>query len=195
MRPVRALSFALAVAVAAAVGAPTVATAQAHAAARSRASQQSDDSVTRIVPRYPMRGSDALLSRDGYTALVLTDRSLVLQLTHEGVDHLTRRASQAEREVGREVRSQPVATAVAALVGGLVRTIADRGLEYDLRDLGDARYVNRRIVLRRLSGDEVFGNVEIDGTPLMEGFDAGEARAFLTRVQAAAARSRQSDAR
>jgi hypothetical protein len=183
MRRVRALSLVLALA---AVGAPALAAAQAPASTRSRASRQPDDSVTRIVPRYPMRGSDALVSRDGHIALVLTDRSLVLQLTHEGIDHVTRRSREAEQDVGREVKSQPVARAVAALVGGLVRSIADRGLEYDLRDLADARVVDHRVVLRRLSGDEVFGNVEIDGTEVMESFDPAEARAFVARVRAAA---------
>lgn len=180
MRRVRALSLALVVA---AVGAPTVATAQA------RASVQPDDSVTRIVPRYPMRGSDALISRDGFTALVLTDRSLILQLTHEGIDHVMRGAREAERDVGRDVKPQPIAQAVAAMVGGLVRTIVDRGIEYDLRDLGDASYAGGRVVLRRLSGDEVFGKVEVQGREVMESFDAREARAFTTRVRAAAART------
>jgi hypothetical protein len=76
------------------------------------------------------------------------------------------------------------------MVGGIVRSIADRGLEYDLRDLGDAGYSNRRVVLRRLSGDEVFGDFEIQGRQAMEGFDPDEARAFTARVRAAAARAR-----
>ena len=181
MRRVRALSLAL---VLAAVGIPSLAAAQSSA--RSRVSAQPDDSVMRIVPRYPMRGSDALLSRDGNVALLLTDRSLILQLTYEGVDHVMGRAREAERDVGSDGPSQPVARAVAALMGGLVRTFADRGLEYDLRDLADARYVDRRIVLRRLSGDEVFGNMNINGREVMDGFEPSEARAFLARVRAAA---------
>jgi hypothetical protein len=187
MRAVRALLVAL---VLAALGAPAAATAQGHGAARSRTSTLPSDSAVQMVPRYPMRGSDALISRDGLTALVLTDRSLILQLTHEGVEHMTRRAAEAEREARREAKPEPIARAVAAMVGGIVRTIADRGLEYDLRDLGDAGYANGRVVLRRLSGDEVFGDFEIQGRQAMEGFDPGEARAFTARVRAAAARTR-----
>jgi hypothetical protein len=187
MRRVRALSFAVALA---AVGVTAAATAQAQTSAPRRASSLPSDSAVQLVPRYPMRGSDALISRDGLTALVLTDRSLILQLTHEGVEHLTRRAQEAERESGSGGKPEPIARAVAAMVGGIVRSIADRGLEYDLRDLGDAGYSNRRVVLRRLSGDEVFGDFEIQGRQAMEGFDPDEARAFTARVRAAAARAR-----
>ena len=187
MRSVRALSLALVVA---SFAAPAVATAQGHGAARSRVSTLPSDSAVQMVPRYPMRGSDALISRDGLTALVLTDRSLILQLTHEGMDRVTQGAREAERDVGRDVKPEPIARAVAAMVGGLVRTIVDRGLEYDLRDLGDAGYSNGRVVLRRLSGDEVFGDFEIQGRQAMEGFDPGEARAFTARVRATAARAR-----
>ena len=187
MRSVRALSLALAVA---AVGVPADATAQAHGSARSRASTLPSDSAVKLVPRYPMRGSDALISRDGLTALVLTDRSLILQLTYEGVDHVTRRAQEAEREAERDAKPEPIARAVAAMVGGLVRTLADRGLEYDLRDLADAGFTNRRVVLRRLSGDTLFGDFEIQGRQAMEGFDPAEARAFTARVRATAERVR-----
>ena len=192
MRRVRALSLALVVA---AVGVPITASAQAQAAARPRASRLPSDSMVQLVPRYPMRGSDALISRDGLTALLLTDRSLILQLTHEGVDHVTRRTQAAERDAERDPSPEPIGRAVAAMVGGIVRSIADRGLEYDLRDLGDAGFANRRVVLRRLSGDEVFGDFEIQGRQAMEGFDPDEARAFTARVRATAERARTANPR
>jgi hypothetical protein len=176
MRRALALSFVAALTL---VAAPPRAAAQSTSVPAARPGR---DSVHRLVPRYPMRGVDALVSRDGLTALLLVDRTLLLQPTNEGVERMLR----AGRDARRKASDQPLAAAVASVVSSVVRSLADQAIEYDLRDLDDARWADGKLVLRRRSGEDAFGDLVIDGRRVLEDFDPAEARDFAARVRAAA---------
>ena len=69
----------------------------------------------------------------------------------------------------------------------MLTPLLDHGIAYHLRDLGDARYDDGRLLLLRANGDEVFRDVEIGHGPLMESFSAADAKAFAARARIARA--------
>ena len=71
---------------------------------------------------------------------------------------------------------------------GALMPLFDHGIAYHLRDLGDARYDDGRLLLLRASGEEVFRDVEVGKEPLMESFRAEDAIAFAKQARAARAR-------
>lgn len=143
------------------------------------------DSIARIVPRVPVRSARyAITSTDGRTALLLQDTTLVLQLTDRGLEFVGRGDDAADADRGF------LSALLGSMLRGGLRVLLDRGIEYSLRDLQEARYHNGRLVLQSVRGNDVFENVNIDGRQLMESFSERDAREFARRVNAARARLR-----
>jgi hypothetical protein len=70
-----------------------------------------------------------------------------------------------------------------------VRTMLDRGIEFPVSELREARYANGRLELVGHNGKPVFENVKINDTDVMESFDPAQARAFAARVNQARRRA------
>lgn len=143
------------------------------------------DSIARIVPRVPVRSARyAITSADGRTALLLQDTTIVLQLTDRGLEFVGRGDAAADTDRGF------LSALLGSMLRGGLRVLLDRGIEYSLRDLQEARYRDGRLVLQSVRGNDVFENVNIDGKQLMESFSERDAREFARRVNAARARLR-----
>lgn len=140
------------------------------------------DSVARLVPRLsPEDAAYSITTRDGRTALLLRDTSMVLQLTDRGL-----------AELGREKRTEQEDGFLTELLGTMLRSglrmLLDRGIEYSLYDLREARVEDGVLVFESVSGHEVFDGVEMNGGRVMEQFGERDARAFAQRVNRARAR-------
>jgi hypothetical protein len=141
----------------------------------------SPDSVARLVPRVPLTAASfAITTLDGHTALLLRDTTIVLQLTDQGLEEIGRSTADEEQDFLKAL--------LGSMLRGGLRMLLDRGLEYSLADLREARYERGRLVLESRRGNEIFENVEIEGRQLMESFSERDARAFARRVNAARAR-------
>jgi hypothetical protein len=152
--------------------------------ARGVAITTGDDSIARIVRRIPVsEAAHAITTRDGRTALLLRDTTIVLQLTDHGLNQLGRDAETDENNL--------LAAVLSSMLRGGLRVLLDRGIEYSLRDLREARYQNGRLVLESRRGDDVFADVNVNGGPVMEQFSDRDARAFVRRVNAARSRLRR----
>lgn len=148
----------------------------------------SDDSIAFVVDRKPLRqAAFAIVTTDGTGALLLTDSTIVAQLTDAGLDHMG-------RDIDHSMRSDSTADWVARLVSGAVagalKPLMDHGIAYRLRDLAEARYTDGRLQLRRRNGELVFNHMEWQGHEVLESFSPDDAREFARRAQAAAARLR-----
>jgi beta-lactamase regulating signal transducer with metallopeptidase domain len=140
------------------------------------------DSVAAFVPRVPLSAASyAITTTDGATALLLLDRTIVLQLTDRGLEEIGR--SHEGEDEGDFLKAL-----LASMLRGGLRMLLDRGLEYSLADLREARYENGRLVLENVRGSDVFQNVNVTGGPIMEAFSERDARAFARRANAARAR-------
>jgi hypothetical protein len=137
------------------------------------------DSVAHIVDRE--RPSDArfsIVSRDGQARLLLMDTTIVAQMTDRGLARMnSREATDSIHGTGNKL--------FARMALGALMPLFDHGIAYHLRDLGDARYDDGRLLLLRHNGDEVFRDVEIGHGPLMESFSPEDAKAFAARARAA----------
>jgi hypothetical protein len=137
------------------------------------------DTVAHVVDRVDLaRGSFAIVSRDGTGALVLMDTTIVAQLTDRGLQRMRgKEATDSIKGAGERL--------LARMVLGALQPVFEHGIAYHLRDLGTAEYADGRLQLRRQNGDEVFRDVKINDTPLMESFAAEDARMFARRVREA----------
>jgi hypothetical protein len=140
------------------------------------------DSVAHVTERVlPREARFAIVSRDGQAALLLMDTSIVAQMTDRGLARIN--ARETTETIQGAVNRMFARMALGALV-----PVFDHGVAYHLRDLADAKYADGRLQLLRANGEEVFHDVEIGKSALMESFSADDARAFASRARAARAR-------
>jgi hypothetical protein len=139
------------------------------------------DSVAHVVERTDAsRGQFAIVSRDGAGTLVLMDTTIVAQLTDRG---LARMQSRDATDSIKGAGERPL----ARMVLGALQPVLDHGIAYHLRDLAAAEYADGRLQLRRRNGEEVFRDVKVNDTPLMESFSPEDAKRFASRVREARA--------
>jgi hypothetical protein len=139
------------------------------------------DSVAHVVDRErPDHARFAIMSRDGQAQLLLMDTTIVAQMTDRGLAHVN------SHEVTDTIKGTADRLFARMALGALV-PLFDHGIAYHLRDLGDARYANGRLLLLRSNGEEVFRDVEIGHGPLMESFSPDDAKVFAAKARAARA--------
>ena len=140
------------------------------------------DSVAHIVDREsPDRARFTIVSRDGLATLLLKDTTIVAQMTDRGL------ARMNSREATDTIKSATTKLFARMALGALM-PLFDHGIAYHLRDLGDAKYSDGRLLILRANGDEVFRDVEVGKGPLMESFRPEDAIAFASQARAARAR-------
>ncbi len=142
-----------------------------------------DDSTGWVTSRHPLdRSTYHIVSRDGTSALLLTDTTIIAQLTDAGMTRITKStdSSLKQQSVGMRL--------VASMASGLLEPLFDHGIEYSLRDLADAQYTDGRLLLRSRDGSQPFGDVDMFGHQLMESFNPADAKAFAARANQARAR-------
>jgi hypothetical protein len=144
------------------------------------ASHPATEESPRVVRRQPLSDARAALrTRDRAAALLLTDSTVVLQLTTAGL-----------RRVENDVSGDPSAggRVLARMLGAGVGRLLDHGLAYPLAALREARVRDGRLVLLDHQGNPVFSTVEMNGSFVLDEFAPAEARAFSTAVNRAIAR-------
>ncbi|MEO8563278.1 MAG: hypothetical protein ABI601_14435 [bacterium] len=140
---------------------------------------ESADSAAFIVPRAQYDIANAKVrSRDKSVALLLTDTTLVLQLTQRGMDRMD---AEIRDSKGDGIGARFVARMLSAGVTGLL----DHGVAYRLRSLRSARADGNRLILEDRDGHRVFENVEVNHSQLLEDLEPDEARRFAADVNRA----------
>jgi hypothetical protein len=154
----------------------------AQDSASTRISVSVPDSIAHIVDRESAdRARFTIVSRDGRSALLLMDTTIVAQMTDKGLARLTARET-TDTIQGAGTRL------FARMALGALTPLLDHGIAYHLRDLADAKYADGRLQLLRANGDEVFRDTEMGKERLMESFSPRDAREFAARALAARAR-------
>lgn len=144
-----------------------------------RVSGNDSDTLGRIVARAPLRSArHAIVTRDGTTALLLTRKGVVLQFTEKGLERIS-----SPTPLDDEGEQGVFARVVSSMVRGGVRALLDRGIEYPLSELREARYEHGRLYFVRNDGELIFEDVQVHDTNLMEGFSSRDARAFVARFR------------
>lgn len=147
--------------------------------------EDAPDSVSFIVPREQYDVANAKVrSRDKSVTLLLTDTTLVLQLSQRGMDRLETGVSEAKHDDGLATRL------VARVLGAGLTEFLDHGIAYRLTALRSARADGSRLVLEDLKGNRVFEKVEVNGTHMLEDLPPDDARRFAADVNRAIGRLR-----
>ncbi|MDB4889312.1 MAG: hypothetical protein JWL61_1167 [Gemmatimonadetes bacterium] len=140
------------------------------------------DSVAHIVERTdPAHANYAIVTKDGTGALVLMDTTIVAQLTDRGLERLRSKVATDSIKGATE-------RMLARMVLGALQPVFDHGIAYHLRDLASANYADDRLQLKRNNGEEIFRDLKLNNTRLMESFSPEDARAFARKVGDARAR-------
>jgi hypothetical protein len=71
---------------------------------------------------------------------------------------------------------------------GALQPVFDHGIAYHLRDLASAEYADARLQLKRKNGEEIFRDLKLNNTRLMESFSPDDAKVFARKVGDAKAR-------
>jgi hypothetical protein len=143
-----------------------------------------EDSAARVIDRLPLRkASYHIVNEKREAALLLRESSIVLQMTDDGLDRMNKEIKKtSESFLGRMLH---------AALAGAVTNMLDHGIEYDLRDLKNARVENGVLVLENNAGEKIFQEVNVNNQKVLETFSAANATAFAKRVNAAAAKVRK----
>jgi hypothetical protein len=148
------------------------------------AHENAPDSVAFIVPREQYDVANAKVrSRDKTVTLLLTDTTLVLQLSQRGMDRVRSEVSEPKTDgVGAWLAARVLGAGVAGLL--------DHGIAYRLSALRGARAEGSRLVLEDRDGHRVFEDIEVNGTQLLEDLPPDDARRFAADVNRAIRRQR-----
>ena len=76
----------------------------------------------------------------------------------------------------------------ARMVLGAIQPMFDHGIAYHLRDLASANYADDRLQLKRKNGEEIFRDLKLNNTRLMESFSPDDAKTFARKVDDARAK-------
>ena len=140
------------------------------------------DSVAHVVERAnPATATYAITTKDGTGALVLMDTTIIAQMTERGLEKLRSRAATDSIKGATE-------RMLARMVLGALQPMFDHGIAYHLRDLASAEYADDRLQLKRKNGEEIFRDVKINNTRLMESFSPEDAKIFARKVNDARTR-------
>ena len=141
----------------------------------------SNDSTTRVIDRLPLAAAKfSIINEEKHAALLLLDKTIVLQMTDEGLRDI-------RREVRKETSEKPsfMGKILGSMLASGVVSMLDHGIEYSLSDLREARVENGKLVLENKSGERVFESVNINDEKVLATFSESAALRFAKRVNAA----------
>ena len=142
---------------------------------------QEKDSVARVIDRLQLsKANFSILNRKKVAALLLLDKTIVLQMTDAGLDELGR---EMKKENSEKPSGMP--KLLEKIVMSSVKALLDHGIEYQLSDLGEARVENGVLVLESKSGDRIFDETKINDEPVLATFAEADARRFAQLVNRA----------
>lgn len=141
----------------------------------------------RMGPRRTLSQTDfAITTTNHMASLMLVDGKVAMQLTDRALRDINRDMEQEAREEDEGFLARTIANAVRSSVGSMLR----RSIEVPVSEIESVEYRRGRLVFTTEDGDEIFENVEVNDTDLMEAFSPSDAQAFVREFRALKARTR-----
>lgn len=132
----------------------------------------------------PRHGADrarcAITTEDGKLTFVLTDRVVALQFSDRTMRKLDRELHRARHE---DDDAGPVGDAIKVAVIGAVRSMLDHSAECPVRELGDVRVVDGRLVFVARDGRRLYERIQVDDEDVLDAFDPRDAERFAAEFR------------
>jgi hypothetical protein len=146
----------------------------------------SDDDSARIGPRRNVSAArTSLTSRDGSTAILLTNDLLVVQLTDKALARIDSERSSEDHDRGL------VEQIFAAMVVSGVRLMLGKAIEYPIAEIRSVEYRNNQLLITNNAGEPIFRELEINDVDVMSSFAATDANRFSASFRAIKAAQRR----
>ena len=147
----------------------------------------SEDAPARMGPRRDARQARlAITTTNDVVSLMLTGDVVAMQLTERTLRQVS---GEIERDAAKEDGGF-LARMIGDAVRGSVSTMLRRSIEYPVSELRSVDYRGGRLVFTTMEGEEIFEDVEVNDTRMVESFSPADARAFVREFQAVKARTR-----
>lgn len=142
----------------------------------STAHEMGGDIVSRVEHRD---AKVAITTRSESVDLLLTKETIVLQFTDSFLDQITdeiadNNESNEASAVGEILRS--------AFSSG-IRTMLDHGIGIPLHEISEIYYENWRLMILNIKEEEIFADLDVDDTQVMEDFTRRDARRFVAEAE------------
>jgi hypothetical protein len=133
-----------------------------------------------ITPRLTHKEAEATITtRKKSVDLMLTEQYLVIQFT----DSFLEKISDEIRKEGEDFSASHAGNVILSMVSSGVRTLLDRALALPLQEISEVYYENGRLYIVNNDGVEIFKDLDIDGTDVMEDFSRRDGRRFAAEAE------------
>ncbi|WP_141691592.1 hypothetical protein [Rhodohalobacter halophilus] len=140
----------------------------------------STSTESKIVSRVQSSEADlAISNREKSVDLLIIQDAVVLQFTNDFLDDLEREIS-GENEISDEPY---IAEIIRSAVSSGVKTMLSKAIAVPFSEIESVRFEEGRIVMINTFGEELFSEIEIDDTNIMEDFRRRDARRFVSEAE------------
>ncbi|MDX1591904.1 MAG: hypothetical protein R3283_08075 [Balneolaceae bacterium] len=122
----------------------------------------------------------AMTTREGSVDFMISNGHLVLQFSDTFLADLEK---ELESEAGEEEGDSHFATVIKSMVTSGLRTMFDRAIAIPFTQISEVYMENDRLVIKNLEGEEMFDDMEINDTDVMEDFRARDTRRFVAEAE------------
>ena len=129
-----------------------------------------------IQPRVAHGQADfAMTTREGSVDFLIMNEAIYIQFSDSFMQELE---EEIDREAGTD--DSAFAEAIKAAVTGGVKSLLNRSMAIPLQNISEMSYENNRLIIKDIEGQEIFGELEIDDTNIVEDFRPRDARRFVS---------------
>jgi len=155
---------------------PLISQAQSYSVFADNTAGNKSEIITRV---QPAEAEFMITNRENSVDLVLTSESVVVQFTDDFLDEL-------EKEIEHE-NSAPdeshLADIIRSAVSSGVRTMLSKAISVPYSEIESIHYEYGRIILMDKNGEELFTNLEVSDTDIMEDFKRRDAKRFVSKAE------------
>ena len=117
-----------------------------------------------------------ITTRKGSVDLMLTETDLLIQFSDKGLDRIN-------KEMNKDPEDTEFAEIIKSMVSSGVRSLLDRAMVIPFYEISEISYESGRLIIRNQEGSEIFKDIEVDDTKVMDDFSRHDARQFVADAE------------
>lgn len=124
----------------------------------------------------------AMTTNEGSVEMLLTNDAILMQFSDQFLDDLEDEIHDEEENYDYEEASV-LADVFKSMITSGVRKLLDHAITIPIHEIQEVYYDDGRIYIINHDGEEIFGDLEIDDTDVMEDFSRRDARRFVSALE------------